>query len=246
MRGLSATTLLNAWETGVAQPLPERFLSFLEAAYPGESRDELARLPIGERDSRLLDLRESTFGTQLESVVACPACSETLEFCLSVSDVSIPREDDSPEPLAVRSGGYEVRFRVPNTDDLIAVESCADEVGARRLLLERCLVEARYGEDEDALTLDQLPEDVVAAMVKSMERADPQTRVELSLTCPECQHQWQSSFDIALYLWTETEDWARRTLREVDALAAAYGWGEAEILALSARRRQLYLELIGR
>jgi hypothetical protein len=32
-------------------------------------------------------------------------------------------------------------------------------------------------------------------------------------------------------------------LREVDTLAAAYHWAEADILALSPRRRQAYLEL---
>ena len=35
------------------------------------------------------------------------------------------------------------------------------------------------------------------------------------------------------------------TLAEVHALAAAYGWTEAEVLALSAARRRAYLELVG-
>ncbi|HEX2516118.1 MAG TPA: phage baseplate protein, partial [Chloroflexota bacterium] len=38
---------------------------------------------------------------------------------------------------------------------------------------------------------------------------------------------------------------ARRLLREVHTLARAYGWREAEILALPGRRRQTYLDLVG-
>ncbi len=244
MRCPSATSLLNAWEIGCSQPLSERSLRLLESAFPGQSREELARLPIGERDARLLALRESVFGPRLKSVVTCPACTETLELSVNVSDLRVPREGDATEPLTLRSGDYEIRFRLPNTEDLIAVELCPDEASGRRLLLERCLLDARCG--EDALQLDHAPEELVANMVEGMGRADPQAHVELQLTCPECQHQWQSPFDIASYLWTETEQWAQWTLREVGALAAAYGWSEAEILALSTRRRQLYLGLSGR
>jgi hypothetical protein len=34
-------------------------------------------------------------------------------------------------------------------------------------------------------------------------------------------------------------------VREVHRMASAYGWREADILAMSAFRRQRYLELIG-
>ena len=37
--------------------------------------------------------------------------------------------------------------------------------------------------------------------------------------------------------------WARRTLRDVHVLARAYGWREADVLALSPTRRQIYVEL---
>jgi hypothetical protein len=69
--------------------------------------------------------------------------------------------------------------------------------------------------------------------------------VLLGLHCPLCSHSWQALFDIASFFWTEISAHARRLLREVDALARAYGWSEAEILGLSASRRQAYLELIG-
>ena len=78
-----------------------------------------------------------------------------------------------------------------------------------------------------------------------MHEADPQADTQLSLTCPTCARVWQQAFDIVSYLWAEIGDWARRTLQEVHALATAYGWREADILAMSAQRRQWYLEMIG-
>jgi hypothetical protein len=46
-------------------------------------------------------------------------------------------------------------------------------------------------------------------------------------------------------LWREIESMAGRLLRDVHALASAYGWHEKDILALSPVRRQFYLTLIG-
>jgi len=69
--------------------------------------------------------------------------------------------------------------------------------------------------------------------------------VQLSLTCPACSQSSSAAFDIASFLWTEVEAWARRTLRDVHVLATAYGWREADLLALSPTRRRLYLDMIG-
>ena len=82
------------------------------------------------------------------------------------------------------------------------------------------------------------------ALTEAMAEADPQSHLELALSCPSCQLDWQSVFDIASYLWSEIETWALRILSEVHILASAYGWRETEILALSPLRRQLYLERV--
>jgi len=89
-----------------------------------------------------------------------------------------------------------------------------------------------------------LPAEVVTAIAQCMAEADPQADVQLALACPQCQHAWEASFDIVSYFWSEIQAWAGRILREVHSLASAYGWREAEILALSPWRRQAYLELI--
>jgi hypothetical protein len=90
-----------------------------------------------------------------------------------------------------------------------------------------------------------LPEAIVAAVSRRMNELDPQADTQIALACPECHHQWQTPLDPISYFWSEIQEWGHRILRDVHALASAYGWREVDVLALSAWRRQAYLELIG-
>ena len=78
-----------------------------------------------------------------------------------------------------------------------------------------------------------------------MEVCDPLAAIDIPLDCLNCGHQWQPLFDIVSFFWTEIAAQARRLLREVHTLARYYGWREADILAMSAIRRQFYLEMGG-
>ncbi len=241
MRALSASELLSVWEHGLAQSPIERALTLLAAADPESAPDDMARLSIGQRDAQLLTLREWMFGSQLVSLANCPECGEQLELAFDVSDIRAGQTDQG-QALA-SAAGYEVDMRLPNSLDLAAIAS-HNSTEARRLLLDRCIVRLQR-EGADA-PLDRLPEDVKTAISEQMALADPQANVELALACPACSHQWQAVFDIATFFWSEINAWAIRLLREVHAIASAYGWREADIVALSPMRRQLYLDMIGR
>jgi hypothetical protein len=249
MRALSAPELLRVWEWGLAQPAAQRALALLAAACPHSSHDALAKLCIGQRDARLLTLREWAFGPQLVSLASCPGCGERLELSFSVSDIRVadgsdplPDREAECEPLSLSVGGYEVCFRLPNSLDLAAIEGSQDIAATRHLLLERCLVAAER--DGQAAVLDQLPAEVTEAVVARMDEADPQANVQLALSCSMCGHVWQATFDIVSFFWSEINAWAYRTLHQVHRLASAYGWREADILALSPWRRQFYLDLV--
>ncbi|MGD1992197.1 MAG: phage baseplate protein [Anaerolineae bacterium] len=246
MRALSAGELLSVWEQGLAQPAAQRALMLLTAAYPEATPETLAHLSIGQRDHRLLQLRESTFGSQLVSVANCPVCGDYLELVFTVAELQLPHPNNVPSentPLTLEMGGYEAHFRLPDSLDLAAAADCEDAAAARHLLLTRCLVSAsREGEEVD---IDQLPEDVIQAMVTRMAQTDPQADVRLALSCPACGHEWEMLFDIVSFFWKEIDAWAVRALHEVHALASAYGWDEADILAMSPARRRFYLEMIG-
>jgi hypothetical protein len=94
------------------------------------------------------------------------------------------------------------------------------------------------------MTTEQLPDSVIDSVVEHMAQVDAQADVQLALTCPVCDQQWQATFDIAAFFWSEINAWAHRILHEVHTLASAYGWREADILAISPGRRQIYLDMV--
>ena len=242
MPALNATTLLAVWEQGVSQHPLQRALALLALAWPQKSADEWATVTIGERDRKLLQLRDELFGSKLEAIAICPKCETRLELIFSTRDLQTPVAESATgfEALRLESGDYEVDYRLPTSADLLEVTNSPGK--ARELLLERC-VNARGG--GVAIAAAALPGAVVELLGEKMAEADPQAEVQIALDCPACLHRWSSVFDILSYLWGEIEDWAERLLRDVHSLALAYGWSERDIIAMSARRRRLYLEMVG-
>ncbi len=224
----------------MAQPVYERALTLLAAAMPDLPVEELARWSIGRRDARLLQLRELLFGARLTSVANCPRCRARLEMEFAAADIQTPfaQDDQFETRFAAAEGDYLIRFRLPNTFDLRALAVAPD----RDQLLRRCVLEIKR--DHQPRPVESLSPELSAEIVRQMETADPQANVQLALRCAECGNEWSAAFDILTFLWEEIDRWANRTLREVHLLASAYGWGEAEILALSPQRRQRYLEMV--
>jgi hypothetical protein len=262
MRALSAAELLAVWDRGLVQPLGQRALLLLTAAYPEVRPETLARLSIGQRNACLLTLREWTFGRQLESLTNCPVCHERLELNFAVADVRVAEapptvalalpaagEQGQGEEYILEHSGYRVRFRLPDTLDLTSVlesgQRFEDIPQARTALLARCLLAVeRNGEVLASIVLDELPPELITAMLDRMAQVDPQADITLALNCPACRHQWPAMFDILSFFWQEIDAWAQRLLDDVHTLASAYGWPEADILGLSPHRRQFYLERI--
>jgi hypothetical protein len=242
MRSITAAELLNVWEDGRSSTPARRSLLFLTAMHPGSSQDVLASLSIGRRDAELLRLREALWGRRMAARAGCPACQERLELTLDIRDLLAMADGTAAGEMCLAHGDLSVIFRIPTTGDVIAAEGAEDVDAARLLILERCLVSGeRAGARVGAF---ELPAEVVGGIAESMAQADPLADIQLKIDCPSCKHRWRAAFDIVFFLWTEIEAWAGRILSEVHTLARAYGWREAEILALSATRRQFYLEMV--
>ena len=225
---IAAASLLDAWEQGERQHPLHRALTLLSVAEPQASIEALADLPIGERDRRLFALRARLFGGQLDAVAACPRCGELLEISCDGQAV-FGAEPGQPDP-GLEIGGRRLALRAPNTADLLEIAALptADRAGA---LLDRCAGESLEGSARDQ----------AEARLAEM---DPLGEVSFALGCAACGHEWSEVFDIAAFLWTEIGDRAHRLLRDIHALARAYGWREAEILALTPQRRAAYLALV--
>jgi T4 bacteriophage base plate protein len=241
MHSLSALEIVQVWEIGHSQHPLDRALTLLSFAMPELTGNDLVRLSIGQRDALLLNLRERTLGPTLESFAECPQCQEPLEFTLNAADLKaiapVTSPPDSTYLLAVED--VELHFRLPNSQDLAMVVGCEDLSIAATLLMQRCIQQARH--KGQAIEFHQLSAQVLNQLASRIVECDPQAEMLLDLTCPACQHSWQLLFDIVTFFWTELSVQAKRLLREVHTLARCYGWREADILAMSAMRRQFYL-----
>lgn len=231
MSAPTAADLLQTWEHARTRGPVERALALAAVANPSAPPAELALLSVGRRDALLITLRAQLFGPQLVSVAACPACGEQVSLILDTAQLAAT--PSGPAELTVALGERMVRARPPSSADLIAVAGIRERGAARQVLLARCLGEDAPLDDAEASMLAQ-----------QLALADPLADVQLDLSCPACAQRWMASLDIAAFLWAELDLWARRLLREVHTLAAAYHWSEAAILALSPWRRRQYLELV--
>lgn len=153
-------------------------------------------------------------------------------------DSSAGTDPSAGSVVRVRQDGWDVEFRLPGFADLTAAARAADP---RTALLARCLVSAVR--DGAAVGAGDLPVPVQRRIAEAVEAADPGADVTLNIACPECGAATRAELDIASYLWTELDTWARDLLLDVHLLATSYGWSEPEILALSPLRRRYYLEL---
>jgi hypothetical protein len=234
--------LLQVWERGGEPSAAARGLLLLGCSCDDEDAiGELAALPLGRRDALLLELRERLFGSAIEAVATCPQCAAMIEATFRCDDLRLPDAGVVASTLEYAAHGMRVQFRLPDSHDLLALEHCSDAAAARDLLLERCVLAAQAG--DRPREVPSLPHELQAELAVAMAQADPQADLQLAFRCPDCDHAWQPLFDIAGFLWQELHAWALHMLREVDTLAASYHWAEADILALSPRRRQAYLEL---
>ena len=243
MQNLSAAELLTVWERTLDQPPVNQALGLLSAAFPEHAFEQLARLSIGQRDALLQMLRERLFGTQLNSVAACPQCQQRIELAFSTADIRAEQapslvKNSADTAMSLTMEGYKVDFRLPNSIDLASIETCIDADLAREQLLHRCIQSVTRlieSNDKEKILNDgyQLPASLTDAIARRMAEADPQVGTQLALTCPDCSYSWSATFDIVTYLMEEIHRWAKHMLGEIHNLARAYGWHEA------------YLELLG-
>jgi hypothetical protein len=242
MQAISDRQLLDIWEQGLMQSSSRRALLLLSAAYSDMSIEDIEELSIGERDTRLLRLRESVFGQQLSSVLECPVCHTSLEIDFNIEEILMNSQPGPEKPLSLADSSYEVQFRLPNSRDLEAVSGCPDLSESRRVLVQRCLVSAHNTVGN--ISFDELPPEILDKIEDHMSESDPQADIQLSISCSFCGNIWQETLDIISYFWQEINSWAHRVLYQVHKLASAYGWSERDILALSPPRRQFYLDAV--
>jgi hypothetical protein len=242
MRGLAAGEVLSAWESGRGLGRLERPLAALGAWMPDRPPDQVARLPVGDRDALLLQLHAATFGPSLQGLARCPTCGESVEFEVAVDELpAAPAQETLSGTRRLEKDGYVVDYRPPDTMDLIAVSAAPDAESARTQLMVRCasVVAAPGGALEAGM-----PDAVMSALDEEIARQQPASDIDIVLSCPDCATSWSTTLDVGYFVWEEISAEARRLVFEVDRLARGYGWREADILAMTSARRRTYLEMV--
>lgn len=217
------------------------------AAGPGARAEALLGDPapasLSARNAALLALRARLFGAKQSLRAACPACGTALEFAVECDTLarSLAPTADSGHEHELRCAGYRIAYQAPDIDDWRAAAASADFAQA---LMRRCIARC---EREDGTPCDcaALPRALTDALSDALDALEPGACVDFDLRCPECGTQWSAPMDCANVLYGEVRARAESLLVEVDALARAYGWSEAQVLALSPTRRAAYLQLLG-
>lgn len=237
---LSTADLVTIWETGQDRHDADKALIILGCARPDLSWDELASLPLGQRDALLLQVRNGLFGGRLDIGVRCRRCGEGLEFDASIDEL-LPEGWllASRPPVRVEVDGLVIEARPVCTRDLVQLGPRQTAAEGRGALLRACVLSARAG--DEALDPAALPEPAIAGLADALTEADPLADIEFALVCPRCRHGWNLIFDITAFFWRELSVVAQSLLDDVYELADRLGWSQSEILALSPARRAYYL-----
>ena len=236
MRALTGDLLLSAWERCAHEHDLDRAVTMLALALPASSREQLAALPLGERNMLLLRLHEISFGPSLRGFASCSQCGEPLEFVLPAGGLAERLEDRRGQGARQSDAGEAaIQVRPVSTRDLLAVLDEPDVAQAQ----DRLLALSLGTESAPGATLRTRP-----GVVEAFERINAAAELTCSIACPACTSAEILDFDPARFLWLEVRHAARRLMDEVDALAGAYGWSERAIVRMSPQRRGAYLEML--
>src|SRR6266487_4270705 len=114
MPKLTAKDVLNFWEHALIEQPLQRALDLLAVAYAESSPEQLKDMPVGQRDVRLLAIREALFGARLNCLASCPTCNERLELAFDIAQLrGAPVDSLALRTYSITIGDCEVEFRLP-------------------------------------------------------------------------------------------------------------------------------------
>jgi hypothetical protein len=188
-----------------------------------------AGLSVTDFEFLLLSLRASRFGQNLALGFACPACAARVEVGFRVSEYLAPvrpRAVAGVTPEAGRPGWFRLDgagFRLPTASDQAAV-AARDNPG--RDMAARCL--------------DDAARRAPGRVLRAMAAMAPEVSRPIAGICPACAAGVQAPLHVARVVVGELRRAAGAVHDDVDAIARAYHWPEAAILALPQDRRRAY------
>ena len=164
---LSTSGIVAAWEAGLGRRPLDQAIALLWSA----GAEEPEALPLAERDRRLLELRQASFGPTLALIADCPACGAASE--LEVEAAALAASLPSPVAEAVEADGRRIEVRALDSRDLAAAAAAAE--GEVAPLLRRRLT----GEPDP-------PEALRGRLDALIEAREAAGELSFALTCADC------------------------------------------------------------
>ncbi|MDP5181573.1 hypothetical protein QOZ88_02900 [Blastococcus sp. BMG 814] len=230
-----AAHLLDVWDAGASVSGVMQDVVVLHAAGVVADLDGALDLGVDEVAALAAGLYAEAFGNVVEGVIRCHRCGDLLDVPLPLSAVLA----DPPGAAGpVESPVGDLAVRAPTLRDLVLAGRSPDPATA---LWNRCVTRAG-GEPVDASAFGT---DVLAQVDAVAERLAGLAALVVTAPCPACGADLRAPVDVSQLLWQRICVAAPALLAEVATLAAAFGWTERDVLALSVPRRRAYLDLVG-
>lgn len=225
-------------------------------------------LPLNTRILRLLQLvRSTTDEDGLALMLSCPGtnCRSRYEIVVPFDELTRDTATDATAKIVPFSPapGTSVELRRPTGRDQArwSEASYSDRDAATQAIVQSLVITppagpaAAAGNDGPQCSGDGdsarvAPRSSIGAVIDfdrlaaAMEAADPLVSFSVRTACPDCGEAADVPVDLEAIALERLAQYRRTLVRSVHALATRYGWSEADILRLPARRRAEYLRLI--
>jgi hypothetical protein len=223
---------LALWEALASTTPVARGAAVLVALGAADGLADAVRMPLASAARAALGELRARAGPEVQTVVACPDCRAVLDVVLAPGELLTASPDPGADDATVDVEGVVVRG--PTTEDLLVALSSALPSATLR---QRCVT---WPAGVDPL---DLPPEVHARVDAAAEELTGASALRVRLGCPECGRDVTAEVDPVALLADRVSDEVRDLLGDVAELAAAFGWSEDEVLALSVARRRAYLDL---
>jgi hypothetical protein len=223
-------TLLDGWSAARGRGWGERCLATTSLAL-GVDRDEAAAREWDDAQRELL--RFSAWRTgRVDAVATCPHCAAMVDVDVPVAAMALASSSSGDVTvLAAHGAGRALAaVRVPTVGDLIDAAALDTPEEAQALLAERC-------------GLGQLDPEEWDAAITDLDESHPLLAPSCAVACPECGEEFEATLDSVELCWEAVDAAATEVIDDVVALATAFGWSEADVLAVPPRRRAMYRRL---
>lgn len=238
--GLDAQNIINIWDQGSRLGPGARALYIAAVATPGITIQELEQVRLSERDALLLAIRAQTLGNLMTAVTPCPDCGERAEITFSAEQIGLGISVDLKPVVTeiIECEGHEVELNPITAGNLARLDDMTSIATGSEFLLQQAVISI---DGKSAIAINK---EMLGPIDMALEQLDPLASINLLVTCHKCNHDWPMAFDAGQYFWEEIKTLAHNLMLDVAELAKNFHWSESEILAMSARRRRMYLEMI--